>query len=77
MFAKGGRTLPIADALRINRRTLARWQRRPEFRAEIERVHRALSQPPPRPVASPELRPTERQFLDHVYTAAIKQFMKI
>src|SRR5688500_17067343 len=38
-FAKGGRTLAIAEALRISRRTLSRWQRLPAFRAEIERVH--------------------------------------
>src|SRR5687768_14925257 len=77
MFAKGGRTLAIADALSVNRRTLARWQQLAEFRDEIVRVHRALSQPPPRPAPSQNLQPTEREFLNHVYTSAIKQFMKI
>src|SRR5688572_8189620 len=76
MFAKGGRTLAIAQALNLNRRTLARWQQLAAFREEIVRVHRALSQPPPRPAPSQDLQPTERQFLNHVYTAAMKQFMK-
>jgi len=76
-FAKGGRTLAIAAALQLNRRTLARWQRLPAFRAEIERIHRTLSQPPPRPAPSAQLQPTEREFLNLVYTSAVKQFMKL
>ena len=76
-FAKGGRTMAVAAALRVSRRTLSRWQRLAAFRAEIERVHRALSRPPARPAPSDELRPTERQLLDAVYTSAMRQFMKL
>jgi hypothetical protein len=76
-FAKGGRTLAIAAAFGINRRTLSRWQRLPEFRDEIVRIHRALSQPPPRLAPAAQLQPSEREFLNHVYTSAMKQFMKI
>ena len=77
MFAKGGRTLAIADALKLNRRTLSRWQQLSAFRAEIERVHRDLSQPPARPAPSPDLHANEREFLERVYTSAMRQFMKL
>ena len=76
-FAKGARTAAIATALQINRRTLSRWKRMAEFRQEIERVHRALSQPPARPTPSPNLPPSERQFLERVYSTAMKHFMQL
>lgn len=76
-FAKGGRTMAIAAALHVSRRTLSRWQQLASFRVEIERVHRALCTPPPRPAPSQQLQPTERQFLDTVYTSAMRQFMKL
>jgi hypothetical protein len=77
MYAKGGRTLAIAAALKVHRRTLARWQQLAAFGAEIERVHRGLSQPPPRPAPSPDLHTNEREFLERVYASAIRQFMKL
>ena len=78
-FAKGARTQDIAQALRLNRRTLSRWKRLPEFRVEIERIHRRLSAPPPRLAPSPsqQVLPTERQFLNNVFATAVKQWMKL
>ena len=78
-FAKGARTQSVAQALRLNRRTLSRWKRLPEFRVEIERIHRRLSAPPPRlaPSSSQQVLPTERQFLNNVFATAVKQWMKL